>query len=55
MSRRASHEDGLVLMQLMGMPCVVPVENHRKVHLLGLMDTLSAMAFPNMASAFGTF
>lgn len=45
----------LVLVQLMVMPDVVLVENYRTLHQLGLTDTLSAMALPYMASAFGIF
>lgn len=45
----------LVLVQLMVMPDVVLVENYRSMHRLGLVDTLSAMALPYMASAFGIF
>jgi sn-glycerol 3-phosphate transport system permease protein len=46
---------GLVLVQLMVMPDVVLVENYRSLHQLGLADTLTAMALPYMASAFGIF
>ncbi len=45
----------LVLVQLMVMPDVVLVENYRTMYQLGLVDTLSAMALPYMASAFGIF
>jgi sn-glycerol 3-phosphate transport system permease protein len=45
----------LVLVQLMVMPDVVLVENYRSLHQLGLVDTLSAMALPYMASGFGIF
>ncbi|MCV0437614.1 MAG: carbohydrate ABC transporter permease [Hydrogenophaga sp.] len=45
----------LVLVQLLVMPDVVLVENYRTLHQLGLTDTLSAMALPYMASAFGIF
>jgi sn-glycerol 3-phosphate transport system permease protein len=45
----------MVLVQLMVMPDVVLVENYRTLHRLGLVDTLSAMALPYMASAFGIF
>lgn len=45
----------LVLVQLMVMPDIVLVENYRSLHHLGLADTLSAMALPYMASAFGIF
>jgi len=45
----------LVLVQLMVMPDVVLVENYRSLHQLGLTDTLTAMALPYVASAFGIF
>ena len=45
----------LVLVQLMVMPDVVLVENYRSLHQLGLVDTLTAMALPYVASAFGIF
>jgi len=45
----------LVLVQLMVMPDVVIVENYRSLHALGLVDTLTGMALPYMASAFGIF
>lgn len=45
----------LVLVQLMIMPDVVLVENYRSMHALGLSDSLTAMALPYMASAFGIF
>jgi sn-glycerol 3-phosphate transport system permease protein len=45
----------LVLVQLMVMPDVVLVENYRSLHRLGLVDTLTAMALPYVASAFGIF
>jgi len=45
----------LVLVQLMVMPDIVLVENYRSLHHLGLAETLSAMALPYMASAFGIF
>jgi sn-glycerol 3-phosphate transport system permease protein len=45
----------LVLVQLMVMPDVLLVENYRSIHALGLVDTLSGMALPYMASAFGIF
>jgi sn-glycerol 3-phosphate transport system permease protein len=45
----------LVLVQLMVMPDVVIVENYRSLHALGLVDTLTAMALPYVASAFGIF
>lgn len=46
---------GLVLVQLMVLPDVVLVENYRSLHQLGLVDTLTGMALPYMASAFGIF
>ncbi|MEF9995596.1 MAG: carbohydrate ABC transporter permease [Burkholderiaceae bacterium] len=45
----------LVLVQLMVMPDIVIVENYRSLHALGLTDTITAMALPYMASAFGIF
>ncbi len=45
----------LMLVQLMVMPDTVLVENYRIVHGLGLADTVTAMALPYMASAFGIF
>ncbi len=45
----------LVLVQLMIMPDVLIVENYRTMHQLGLGDTVTAMALPYMASAFGIF
>jgi len=45
----------LVLVQLMVMPDVLIVENYRTMSLLGLKDTIVAMALPYMASAFGIF
>jgi sn-glycerol 3-phosphate transport system permease protein len=45
----------MVLVQLMIMPDVVLVENYRSLHLMGLSDTLTAMALPYIASAFGIF
>jgi sn-glycerol 3-phosphate transport system permease protein len=45
----------LVLIQLMIMPDVLIVENYRVVGGLGLLDTISAIALPYMASAFGIF
>ncbi len=46
---------GLVLVQLMIMPDIVIVENYRTLHGMGLIDTLSGMAIPYVASAFGIF
>ncbi|THF67421.1 carbohydrate ABC transporter permease [Pseudothauera nasutitermitis] len=45
----------LVLVQLMIMPDMMIVENYRSIHALGLVDTVSAMALPYIASAFGIF
>ncbi len=45
----------LVLMQLMVMPDILIVENYRTMFALGLVDTISAVALPYMASAFGIF
>ena len=45
----------LVLVQLMVMPDVLIVENYRTMGLLGLKDTIVAIALPYMASAFGIF
>lgn len=45
----------LVLLQLMIMPEVLLVENYRTISNLGLLDTISAIGLPYMASAFGIF
>ena len=45
----------LVLVQLMIMPDVLLVENYRTMSELGLLDTITAIALPYMASAFGIF
>jgi len=45
----------LVLAQLMIMPDVLIVENYRTMSLLGLVDTIPAIALPYIASAFGIF
>jgi sn-glycerol 3-phosphate transport system permease protein len=45
----------LVLVQLMVMPDVVLVENYSSLRMLGLTDTLTGMALPYLASAFGIF
>jgi len=45
----------LVLLQLMIMPEVLLVENYRTISSMGLLDTIPAIAFPYMASAFGVF
>ncbi len=45
----------LVLLQLMIMPDVLLVENYRTMSKLGLVDSISAIALPYVASAFGIF
>ena len=45
----------LVLVQLMIMPEVLIVENYRTMSQLGLVDTISGIGLPYMASAFGIF
>lgn len=45
----------LVLLQLMIMPEVLIVENYNTMSKLGLVDTISAIGLPYMASAFGIF
>ena len=45
----------LVLVQLMIMPDVLIVENYRTMSRLGILDTLTAIGLPYMASAFGIF
>ena len=45
----------LVLVQLMIMPDVLLVENYRAMSELGILDTITAIALPYMASAFGIF
>jgi sn-glycerol 3-phosphate transport system permease protein len=45
----------LILAQLMIMPDVLIVENYRTMSLLGLVDTIPAIALPYVASAFGIF
>jgi len=46
---------GLVLVQLMIMPEVLIVENYSTMSRLGLVDTITAVGLPYMASAFGIF
>ena len=46
---------GLVLVQLMIMPEVLIVENYTTMSQLGLVDTITAVGLPYMASAFGIF
>jgi sn-glycerol 3-phosphate transport system permease protein len=45
----------LVLLQLMVMPDILIVENYRTMKFLGLIDTITAIGLPYMASAFGIF
>jgi sn-glycerol 3-phosphate transport system permease protein len=45
----------LVLVQLMVTPDVLIVENYRTLNRLGLVDTLTGIGLPYMASAFGIF
>ena len=45
----------LVLVQLMIMPDVLIVENYRTMAQLGLVDTITGIGLPYMASAFGIF
>ena len=45
----------LVLMQLMIMPEILIVENYTTMAKLGLVDTITAVGLPYMASAFGIF
>jgi len=45
----------LVLMQLMILPEVLIVENYKVMATLGLVDTITGIGLPYMASAFGIF
>lgn len=45
----------LVLMQLLVMPDILIVENYKTIQMLGLIDTIPAMALPYIASGFGIF
>jgi len=45
----------LILAQLMIMPDALIVENYRTMAKLGLVDTITAIALPYIASAFGIF
>lgn len=45
----------LVLLQLMVMPDILIVENYRTMQMLGLVDTITAIGLPYMASGFGIF
>ena len=46
---------GIILLQLMIMPEVLLVENYRTISSMGLLDTITAIGLPYMASAFGIF
>ncbi|MDE1994420.1 MAG: carbohydrate ABC transporter permease [Rhizobiaceae bacterium] len=46
---------GLILVQLMVTPDVLIVQNYQTLHSLGLIDTLTGIAIPYVASAFGIF
>ncbi|MBR9843886.1 MAG: carbohydrate ABC transporter permease, partial [Rhodobacteraceae bacterium] len=45
----------LVLLQLLVMPDILIVENYRMIRTLGLVDTITAIALPYIASGFGVF
>ncbi len=45
----------LVLVQLLVMPDILIVENYKTIRSLGLIDTISAIAIPYIASGFGIF
>ncbi len=45
----------LVLVQLMIMPDVMIVENYRTMNTLGILDSITAIGLPYVASAFGIF
>jgi len=45
----------LVLVQLMVVPDVLLVENYATMSRIGILDTISAIGLPYMASAFGIF
>ena len=51
----AGYAFALVLVQLMIMPEVLIVENYRTMAKLGLVDTITGIGLPYMASAFGIF
>lgn len=46
---------GLILVQLMVTPDVLIMENYRSLQTLGLIDTLTGVGLPYVASAFGIF
>ena len=45
----------LVLLQLMVVPDILIVENYRTMRMLGVLDTITAIGLPYMASGFGIF
>ena len=45
----------LILVQLMVTPDVLIVENYQTLHNIGLIDTLTGIGLPYVASAFGIF
>lgn len=45
----------LVLLQLLVMPDILIVENYKTMGQLGLVDTITAIALPYIASGFGIF
>ncbi|MEL7466560.1 MAG: carbohydrate ABC transporter permease [Pseudomonadota bacterium] len=45
----------LVLVQLLVMPDILIVENYKTIRTLDLVDTISAIALPYIASGFGIF
>ena len=45
----------LVLVQLMVTPDILLVENYRTMRMLGLVDTVTAIGLPYVASGFGIF
>lgn len=45
----------LVLLQLLVMPDILIVENYKMIRALGLVDTITAIALPYIASGFGVF
>jgi sn-glycerol 3-phosphate transport system permease protein len=46
---------GLILVQLMVTPDVLILENYRTLQTMGLIDTLTGVGLPYVASAFGIF
>jgi len=45
----------LVLLQLLVMPDILIVENYKTMRVLGIVDTIPAIALPYIASGFGIF